>query len=255
MGRTAVYAGILMALLSASAADANLLTNGNLDRSYPQEIVPQFFLPKPADWVNEGSRAITGPFEDEMSSEPWAGPAPTPVTTDGLLDPPHPDGVGGPDGAVFFKAFSGNLANGPVTAHLYQDNPGTAGWTYTLIGWAGAEANYLARRSVFALDFLDISSNAILSAELSLEAAGLFVPNGQPFNYKQYSLSWTAPVGTAFVRSRISMYDGQPNPAGGGQAFVVDDFELTGAPPVPEPSSMLLAGAGLAVVRRLRRRR
>src|SRR5687767_11641205 len=71
------------------------LLNGSLDETYQQEIVPGFFLPKPALWVNEGFRTIGGPFEDEMSSEPWAGPAPTPDTNPG-------------DFGLFFKAFTGN---------------------------------------------------------------------------------------------------------------------------------------------------
>ncbi len=187
MGKPAISLVMVLVLLAAVPADANLLTNGNLDRSYAQEIVPGFFLPKPANWVNEGSRAISGPYEDEMSSEPWAGPAPTPVTNDGLLDPPHPAGVGGPDGAAFFKAFSGSAANGAATAHLYQDVAGTAGLTYRLTGWAGAESNFFAQRSVFAIDFLDGLSNMIASSELDLVAAGLFTPNGEPFNYKQYT--------------------------------------------------------------------
>lgn len=256
MGRVGLRV-LLALLLITSAANANLLTNGNLDRSYPQEIVPGFFLPKPANWENVGTRAITGAYEDEMSSEPWAGPAPTPVTTDGLLDPPHPAGVGGPDGGVFFKAFSGGGANGAATGHLYQDVAGLAGVSYRLTGWAGAEPNYLSAGSLFALDFLDAGKSLLGSAQLDLVAAGLFVPNGEPFNYKQYSVNGVAPLGTAFVRARISMIDGIANPAGGGQAFVVDDFDLVAATPtpVPEPSSMLLAGLGLAVARRLRRTR
>lgn len=67
-----------------------------------------------------------------MSSESWAGPAPTPVTTDGNLNGPPPDGYGGPDGGVFFKAFSGGGANGSATGHLYQDVPATPGWTYMM---------------------------------------------------------------------------------------------------------------------------
>ena len=224
------------------------LNNGNLDRTHAVEIVPGFFLPKPDVWQNIGTRTITGPYEDEMSSEPWAGPAPTPVTTDGNLNPPFPDGFGGPDGGVFFKAFSGGGANGPATGHLYQDVAATPGLTYTLSGWAGAEANYLAGSSVFAIDFLNGANAVIGGSALDLVAAGLFVPNGQPFNYKQYSLSATAPAGTVSVRARVSMIDGINNPLGGGQAFVIDDFVLA----VPEPSVISLAvlGIGALVFRR-----
>lgn len=225
-----------------SVANANLLSNGNLDVTYDQEIVPGFFLPKPAMWVNEGFRSIGGPYEDEMSSEPWAGPAPTPVTT---------DGVNNDDWAVFFKPFSGNPATtGLATGHLYQDVSGTAGLIYTLTGWAGAEANALMGDAVFALDFLDNGGGVISSSTLSVLPT-LTTPNGESFNYKFYTVSGTAPVGTAFVRSRISMIDGQGNPAGGGQAFVVDDFELQA---VPEPTTMAaLALGGLALLRRRRR--
>src|SRR5689334_21852487 len=68
------------------------LNNGNMDRSHATEIVPGFFLPKPNVWVYDGSRTIGGPYQDGLSSEPWAGPAPTPVTTDGNLNPPPPEG-------------------------------------------------------------------------------------------------------------------------------------------------------------------
>ena len=209
---------------AASAAD--LLSNGNLDQTYQQEIVPGLFLPKPDLWVNVGSRSIGGPYEDELSSEPWAGVAPTPET------------VG--DQGVFFKAFTGSVANGPATAHLYQDVPATPGVTYMLSGWAGAEANYLATRSLFAIDFLDSGNSVIGSTEVDL--AGLFVDNGLSFDYKQYTVTATAPANTANVRARVSMIDGISNPAGGGQAFVVDDFQLT---VVPEPTTVALGLMGL----------
>jgi len=226
-------------------ADANLLLNGNLDRSQAVEIVPGFFLPKPLHWVNEGFRSISGPYEDEMSSEPWAGPAPTPVTTDGLLDPPWPDGVGGPDGGVFFKAFSGNATEGAATGHLYQDVPGTPGEAYTLSGWAGAEANFLGGAEL-AIEFRDGGGGLIGAASLDLIAAGLFVPNGEPFNYKLYTVTGVAPAGTVVVRARVSMLAGMANPAGGGQAYVVDDFTL-----VPEPSTAAaLIALGIALARR-----
>jgi hypothetical protein len=175
-----------------------------------------------------------------MSSEPWAGPAPTPVTTDGNLNPPHPEGCGGPDCAVFFKPFSGSVANGPATGHLLQDNPGTPGMRYILSGWAGAEANALMADAVLAVEFLDGGGTeiALSGAELSLLPT-LFVDNGEPFDYKRYTVSATAPAGTAFVRARISMIDALSNPLGGGQAFVVDDFELLC---VPEPATVALVG-------------
>jgi hypothetical protein len=219
-------------LCVGSLAEANLLANGNLDSTYQQEIVPGFFLPKPTDWENIGTRAISGPYEDELSSEPWAGPAPTPVT---------PNDMG-----VFFKPFTGGGANGPATGHLQQAVPANPGTLYTLTGWAGAEANFLGD-AFFAIDFLDGGSNVISSVELDLIAAGLFTPNGEPFNYKQYQVAGVAPAGTAFARARASMLDAIANPQGGGQAYVVDDFDL-----VPEPASfgLLLIGAAALITRR-----
>lgn len=235
-------AGALLAF-AASSAQANLLANGNLDLVEKTEIVPGFFLPKPQVWINEGFRFITGPYEDEMSSEPWAGPAPTPVTTDGLLNT-DPDYNTTPDWGVFFKPFTGNTANGPATGHLYQDVPAVAGVEYTLTGWAGAEPNFLGGAE-FALEFYDAVGALVGGAALDLESAGLFVDNGEPFDYKQYTVTAVAPATTATVRARASMINGAPNPLGGGQAYVVDDFVLT-----PEPASALLALLGIAALRR-----
>ena len=139
-----LFCMLVIVTCAASVAKAVTLiggsvNNGNLDRTYAQEInppAPGFFLPKPTIWQNTGSRTITGAYEDEMSSEPWAGPAPTPVTTDGLLNSAPPAGCDGPDCAVFFKAFSGNGTDGAATGNLYQDNPATPGLTYVMTGWA-----------------------------------------------------------------------------------------------------------------------
>jgi hypothetical protein len=237
----ACVAGGLLAVATGTA-QAYLLSNGHLDTTYQQEIVPGFFLPKPAGWVNAGSRTTTGPYEDEMSSEPWAGPAPTPVT---------PDDMG-----VFFKPFTGNLSTGDLaTGRLYQDVPGMAGVMYTLSGWAGAEANYsgmipgTVTRSLMGLSFYDGGGGLIGASILDLQAAGLGMPNGEPFSYRQFSVSGMAPAGTAMVRAEVAMIDAYSNPAGGGQAFVVDDFLL-----IPEPSSAALAGLGLALLGIFRRR-
>lgn len=231
--------------LASGIAQANLLSNGDLDRTYMQEIVPGFSLPKPDQWMNVGSRSITGPYEDEMSSEPWAGPMPTPATTNGFNV--TTGDANGLDWGVFFKPFSGNMNDGPATGHLYQDVAGSAGLTYTMTGWAGAEANFMAGGAVFAIDFLNAGGGIIGSTEYDLMPT-LRTPNGQSFAYKQYSLSGVAPTGTSWVRTRASMIDAMGNPAGGGQAFVVDDFTLTA---VPEPATMAVLGLGvLAAARR-----
>jgi hypothetical protein len=230
----------------------NLLSNGNLDLTAATEIVPAFFLPKPQAWQNIGTRTISGPYEDEMSSEPWAGPAPTPVTLDGNLNPPHPEGCGGPDCAVFFKPFSGNATNGPATGHLFQDVPAAPGQRYTLTGWFGAEPNVLMADAELAIEFLNGASAIIpLSGQTLSVLPTLLVDNGQPFDYKQYSVSATAPAGAVAVRARASMIGATGNPAGGGQAFVVDDFVLTA---VPEPSAMILGLAGFLGLASLKRR-
>jgi hypothetical protein len=230
-------------------AQDNLLLNGNMDRSHAAEVVPGFFLPRPNSWIDVGTRSITGPYTDTLSSEPWAGPAPTPVTTDGNLNGPSPDGYGGPDGGVFFRPFTGNATDGLATVHLYQDLTANVGVSYTLTGWAGAEANALGNFS-FAIDFLDISNSRIGGFELNLNANGLFTPNGEPFNYKQFSVSAIAPAGATTVRSRITMADAFANPSGGGQAFVVDDFVL-----VPEPSALILGLMGFVGVLAFRGRK
>jgi hypothetical protein len=255
--RTAlVVAAVMAAIACASnrASAQNLLTNGNLDQTYAQVIVDNappgdgpedFRLPKPAGWVNIGTRAITGAYEDEMSSEPWAGPAPTPVTMDASgLASPDGVGVGNLDGAVFFKAFSGNTANGPATGHLQQDVPASPGVQYRLTGWAGAEPNFLGG-AVMALEFLGPGDALLGAGELDLRAAGLLTDNGEAFDYKQYQITALSPAGTVEARARVSMIDGTSNPAGGGQAYVVDDFSLT---VIPEPTSAVLGLAGLALL-------
>lgn len=223
-------AGLAASLTSSANAQVVLIggstNNGDLDQTYAQEITPGFFLPKPTVWINDSTKAITGPTEDDLSSEPWAGPAPTPVTANGS-GLPHPQSCGGPDCGVFFKAFSGNVTDGALTSHLYQDHPATPGASYVLTGWAGAEANLMVAAAEIALEFLD-GANAVipLSGQVIDLLPTLFVDNGQAFDYKQYTATAVAPAGAVSVRARVSIFDGIINPAGGGQAFVVDDFTL-----------------------------
>ena len=230
-------------LCAASANAQNLLTNGTLDVTYQQEIAPGVFAPKPASWTNNGTRAISGAFEDELSSEPWAGPAPTPVTTGGAESN---------DWGVFFKPFQGTVADGAVTAHLYQDVPATPGLRYNLSGWAGAQPNFLAQGAEIALEFLDGGGSVIPGGQIVNLMPTLIVDNGLEFDYKQYTASGVAPAAAVSVRSRASMLGGMANPAGGGQAYVVDDFVLTA---VPEPATLGLLGLGFVGLAAMRRRR
>src|SRR5262249_19091014 len=155
----------------------------NLDLTHATEVVPGFFLPKPNVWVYTGSRTISGPYQDGLSSEGFAGPAPTPVTTDGNLNAPPPDGYGGPDGGAFFKAFGGNATDGAANVSLSQTFTASPGQTFILDGWAGAEANFFGTAE-FDIDFLNIGGGLLGTASLNLNSNGLFVANGQAFNYK-----------------------------------------------------------------------
>lgn len=249
-----------LGLLAFAAQTANAVVviggnvkNGNLDDTYPQLITGTFFLPKPNQWQNEGTRVITGAYEDELSSEPWAGPSPTPVTTGGSgLPSPDGCGTGNLDCGVFFKPFSGNVANGPATGRLFQDNPATPGLLYQLRGWAGAEANALMADATLSLRFLNGANADIGGATLSLLPT-LFVDNGLPFDYKLYQLLAVAPAGAVTVRTEVAMIGATPNPLGGGQAFVVDDFSLETH--VPEPTTFALVALGLAGMMGFVRRR
>jgi hypothetical protein len=203
--------------------------NGNLDRTYAQEVSPGFFLPKPQVWFNTGTLVIAGPTENELSSEPWAGPLPTPLTSDGNLNPPPPDGCDGPDCGVFFKPFNGNLTDGALNAHLYQDLAAAPGASYLLTAWIGGDTNVLANGAELALEFLDAGHTLIPgSGHVVNLLPTLSVPNGALYNYKLYAAIADAPGGTFGVRARVSILLGLSNPGGGPQAFVVDDVILVG---------------------------
>src|SRR6266481_9152482 len=129
--------------LGTGMAKADILFNGNLEaRAISSQV-----LATPAGWIAAASRAVTGPFNDGMSSE-------------GFANVLAPGGNG-----LFFKPFQGATTN-KITASLYQDNPATPGVMYTLTGWAGAGVNYIGLtdptvKSEFHLQFLN-SVNAVI---------------------------------------------------------------------------------------------
>jgi len=222
----------VVGLLAAQAASAqNLLSNPDLDVVGAGDQV----LPTPVGgWHVASSKSVTGAFNDGASSEQFANVA-------------QPGGFG-----LFFKPFQG-VAGDHVWASMYQDVPATAGNTYTLTGWAGAGAGYIGLTdptvgSQFAIQFLNAGNAVIGTSAIDLVSLGLGVPNGNPFGYKQFTVSALAPAGTVAVRSIARMMDAYGNPAGGDQAFVVDSFAL-----VPAPGALALLGlGGLAASRRRR---
>jgi len=228
-----VVAGLMACGTLANAQ----LTNPNLDNLDPPGT--QQLGPTPSDWVVAASRGGVPGFTDGASSEPWANH--------------NPSGTSG----LFFKAFLGNPpwdpTAGAVDVDLYQDNPGTPGQNYKLVGWAGAEPNYSGlhtpgANSIFALDFYN-GATLLSSAPLDLEAAGLGTSGNTGLNWQRFSISAVAPAGTNIVRARASMLGGVffQDP---GQAFVVDQFSL-----VPEPTSLMLGFIGvLGLVGLVRRR-
>jgi hypothetical protein len=216
------------------AARAAALVNRLLDATSVSSQV----LATPTNWVVDAFRTVSGPANDGASSE-------------GFANVQAPGGMG-----LFFKAFQGTTDN-PITVNFYQDTAGTPGDLYTLTAFAGAEANYSGlipgspTKSQLALDFLDAANAVISRSVLDLKGAGLGTPNGSPFGYAEYSVMGTAPAGTVTVRARASMIDGFNNVAGGGQAFVMDAFDLKS---VPEPTAFIFVGLGLLGLIGTRRR-
>ncbi len=209
-----------LAIWGTGAVNANELSNGLLDATS----VSSQNLPTPTDWVVDSSRAISGPFFDGASSEGFANFA-------------APGGQG-----LFFKPFSGTVDDGNVTTHLYQDNPGAPGRTYTLTGYAGAGAGYVGvdpgnviTKSQLAIEFLDAGNSVIGGSTNNLKASGLGAANGNSFGYAQYMVMAAAPALTVTVRARVSIIDAFSNPSGGDQAFVADAFELTSIAPPGSP--------------------
>ncbi len=220
---------VVMASFGQEDANANLLSNAGIDAPGTGPVVD--------DWTLDFSKTISGPTTDLLTLEPFA-------------DRVAPAGQGG-----FFKAFQGDLGSGDLaTAHVYQEVAGNAGLEYTFSGYAGSGAGFsgllsgTVTQAVFAIEFdndNDFGNGAISTSVVDLLANGLGAGPGASFGYDQFSVSAIAPVGTTVVRVRASMIDGYNNPAGGDQAFVIDDFSLT-ATAIPEPSSAILILTAMA---------
>jgi len=248
-----LFAVLGLTVCSASVANAvNLLSNPDIDTIGVGDQV----LATPINgWHVTSFKSASGAFTDGASSEGFAN----------VLQPTG--GCGGAGCGLFFKAFQGTLANpnasppillDKVNTELYQDVAGSAGSIYSLTGWAGAGTGYIGLtdptvKSQFGLQFYNASNTLIGSSPIDLNLLGLGLPNGNPFGYKQFTVTATAPVGTATVRSLAQQLNAYGNPTGGDQAFVVDSFDLERT--VPEPASIALVMFGtLSLLGFIRRR-
>jgi len=203
--------------LGNGVANANDLINPNLDTI---AIGPQIGN-TPTGWSVDASKAISGPNFDGCSSELWAN-------------------VAGPSGhGLFFKPFQGTVGD-EITVHFYQDNPATPGTKYTLSGYAAGEPNYSgffntnspAPATLFVIQFLDVSSVVLASNVFDLVANGLPIGGGVAM-LQLTTPQVTAPAGTVTVRAGASMINAYGT--GGGQAFMVDAFNLTSVAPPGAP--------------------
>ena len=177
----------------------------------------------PVGWIVDASKTISGTYFDGASSEGFANVQDT-------------GGKG-----LFFKPFGGNQEAGDLlTVHFYQDNPASSGTTYTLSGYAAAEPNYCGRfatnspapQTLFVVQFLDASSTVLASNVFDLAAAGL--PTGTGGAAALFSMPpVTAPPNTVTVRAGASMLNAYGT--SGGQAFVVDAFDLAAEAPPGAP--------------------
>ena len=231
-----LLAALGFAAWTTSVANANLLSNTNLDAI---SVGPQT-LATPTGWSVSSSKTISGTNADGCSAETFANFCCT-------------GGYG-----LFFKAFQGVQSSGDLLNVLFfQDNPGVPGGKYTLSGYAAAEASYCGRfntntpapQTLFVVQFLNSGGTVLASNVFDLAAAGL--PNGTGAAATLFTTpQFTAPAGTATVRAGASMLNGYNN--GGSQAFVVDVFDLevevpAGAPAITnQPANVIVAPGGTA---------
>jgi hypothetical protein len=156
--------------------------------------------------------------------------------------------TGGAQG-MWLRAFTGTEAE-PADAIISQTVPGVAGGNYTFSAWSLFEVGYSGDAEIFPgtqtdtlleLAFLD-GGGAVIGApnvlDLNLGPDGL--PDGpaggggnprdgqhNDTTWREFSVSGTAPAGTASVRitaSGIDMFDSGTNP----QSAFFDDFSLDG---------------------------
>ena len=217
-------------------ANANILANPDLDTI----AIGSQVLATPVSWQVVASKTVSGPFFDGASSEMFCNVQ-------------QPNGYG-----LFFKPFQGNATLGDyINVQFYQDNPASAGMSFTLSGYAACEPNFCGLLpappggtvplALFEVQFLN---GALVLQDNTYNLVANGMPTTGPGAMALMSTpQYTAPAGTTTIRVGATLVNGYSTT--GPQSFFVDAFDLES---VPEPGTLALLGLGIVPLLWRRRR-